>query len=78
MASSGPKLTARSCAPPSAVPEPKEPKRAAISWSPPGELHANMHEVLFWSLLLVRNAASYGALDKWAKDAHVEYAAGLS
>ena len=36
-----------------------------------------MHEVLFWSLLLVRNAASYGALDKWAKDAHVEYAAAV-
>ena len=55
--------------------EPKEPKKASISWSPPGELHANKHEILFWSFLLVRNASSYGALDKWAKEAHSEYSA---
>ena len=45
------------------MPESKEPKRAGISWSPPGELHANQHEVLFWSLLLVRNAERVGDLE---------------
>ena len=57
------------------MPEPKEPKRTGISWSPPGEVHANMHEVLFWSLLLVRNAERVGDLDKWAIKACSEYSA---
>ena len=52
-----------------------EPKRASVHWSPAGEVHANMHEILFWSLLLVRNAERVGELDKWAREVHSEYKA---
>ena len=58
-----------------AVAEPKEPKRAKVSWSSTGEAHANMHEILFWSLLLIRSAKTQGELDKWARDVHVEFSA---
>ena len=34
-----------------------------------------MHEILFWSLLLVRNAERVGELDKWAREVHSEYKA---
>ena len=66
------------CAHPLAVPESKEPKRAGISWSPPGELHANQQEILFSSFLLVCNAERVGDLEKWATSACAEHFAAYT
>ena len=62
-----------SCA---AVAEPKEPKRASVRLGDRGEADANMHEILFWSFLLVQShAGAYGKLDKWSRDAYAEHGA---
>ena len=47
--------------------EPKGLKRDPVNWAPSGEAdHTNAHEILCWSLLVVKSAASVVKLDKWA------------
>ena len=52
--------------------EPKEPKRASYDWRASREAHANMKEVLLYSLFVCAHADSVGDLNKWAQAVRAE------
>ena len=53
------------------------PKASPVKWFKLGEGEANAHELLFFALLLTRNAESVGELREWAKQVLNEKVAAM-